>query len=63
MSRIDLPGYGIERVSSYPPEPACVVCKGDCIPLNEAGECADCAPKEDETCEEWLERMKTRRAR
>ena len=43
------------------PEPACVVCKGDCIPLNDAGECAECAPREDETCEDWLERMKTRR--
>ena len=46
------------------PEPApeaCVVCRADGIDLNDQGECAECAPREDETCEEWEERMKGRR--
>ena len=45
------------------PEPACVVCKADCIPLNDAGECAECEPKETETCEEWLARTRARRVK
>ena len=43
--------------------PACVVCRGDCIELNDAGECAECAPKEDETCEEFIDRAKARRGK
>lgn len=44
-------------------EPACSVCGEDCIPLNDAGECAECEPKEDETCAEWIDRTKARRAK
>lgn len=40
------------------PEPACVVCKGDCIPLNDLGECAACQPREEETCEEYADRVR-----
>jgi len=43
--------------------PACVVCKADGIPLNDAGECAGCEPREEETCEAWIERTKARRAK
>lgn len=45
-----------------PPEPACVICRADYVGLNEQGECAECAPREDETCEEWADRVKWRRA-
>ena len=63
MSRIDLPGYGIERTPSYPPEPACVICRADCIPLNDMDECADCAPRDEETVAEWEARVAPRRAK
>ena len=43
------------------PDPACVVCGEDEIELNEMGECAECAPREDETCEGWAARVATRR--
>lgn len=42
--------------------PACKVCGHDEIPLNDLDECAACAPKEGETCEEWAERTAKRRA-
>lgn len=43
--------------------PACVVCRGDCIPLNDAGECAECEPREEESCEDWIARVAVRRAK
>ena len=45
------------------PEPACKVCGHDEIPLNNAGECAECAPHGEETCEEWRARVAPRRAK
>jgi len=58
MSRIDLPGYGIATTPDYPKDIPCVVCGEDCIPLNEAGECAECAPREEETCEGYVARVR-----
>lgn len=36
----------------------CAVCGEVGIPLNEAGECNRCAPREGETCDEWTARCR-----
>ncbi len=54
----ELPGYGAERSPAGEPVVPCAVCGEDEIPLNDDGECARCAPREDETCSEWLERTR-----
>ncbi len=41
-----------------PPEPACSVCGHDYIPLDEDGHCANCAPREDESCEDYVARCR-----
>jgi len=40
------------------PEPACVVCRADDVPLNDDGLCAMCCPGEDEICEDYAARMR-----
>lgn len=44
-----------------PPEPACKVCQGDGIEIDEWGLCAECRPTETETTAEYEERMQGRR--
>lgn len=59
MSRIDLPGYGIETEPTLPPVVPCRWCGEDYVALNDLDECAKCEPGEDETCEEHAARMRT----
>ena len=39
------------------PGPACKICGKDEIALNDLDECADCAPREDETCDQYVDRV------
>ena len=45
------------------PGPACKVCGHDETPLNDFDECAECRPREEETCESWDARVAARRAK
>lgn len=61
MSRIDLPGYGIETAPAGPRAYACAVCGEDGIPLewNDLSDehlCERCKPREGELCEAYLDR-------
>ena len=60
--RVDLPGYGTARVPDYPEPPACNVCRCDGIEIDEWGNCAECAPREEESCEAYVARIRERRA-
>ena len=44
-----------------PPEPACTNCKADCAEIDERGLCAMCRPIDEETCEDWENRVAKRR--
>lgn len=63
MSRIDLPGYGIETTPSSTPEPSCVICRADGVDIDDWGHCPECRPREEETCEAWDARVAPRRAK
>lgn len=60
--------YASERPTGYPSREdlsgtidACAICRADGVPISEEGWCAECAPKEEESCAEWLYRMRPRR--
>lgn len=41
-----------------PPDPFCSVCRADGIDISEDGLCAECAPTEEETCEDYAARVR-----
>ena len=58
----ELPGYGTRREPDYDDEPACSICHCDGLELTGGGLCLACAPREDESCADWEDRVRARRA-
>lgn len=62
--------YASERPTGYPSREdlsgktvACAICRADGVDISEWGYCAECAPREDESCEAYVDRIRARRVK